>query len=268
MNRIAFRTPGRRLHRIAAITLLGLGGCASFMDDITSRNFEFKSLYSHPNPLVVLRDSTDGNERAKALRSLQEPKQHGGTDTEQDAVVNILVTAASNEKQALCRLAAIQSLGHFQDPRAAQGLVSAFDNAGTFAPDTRTIVRCQALRAMGEAHNPAAIERLVAVVREPPVAETQPLAEKRQALEIRIAAARALGNFKEPQASQALVTVLKTEKDVALRDRAQESLVHMTGKELPADAQAWDDYLQKSGGTATASAEQPKLLKWVNFWDK
>ena len=35
-----------------------------------------------PDPLVVLRDSSDGDERAKALRALQEPKPNGGTDAD------------------------------------------------------------------------------------------------------------------------------------------------------------------------------------------
>jgi hypothetical protein len=39
------------------------------------------------------------------------------------------------------------------------------------------------------------------------------------------------------------VKVLETEKDVALRDRAHESLVAVTGKHLPPDAKQWDALL-------------------------
>jgi HEAT repeat protein len=235
---------------------------------VTSHSFSFKSILVKPDPLVVLRDSGDGTERAKALRSLKEPKAHGGTDQEQETVVSLLVTAAETEKQALCRLAAIEALGQFKDPRAVPALVKAFDSAGSFPPDTATIIRCQALQALGETHDPAAIERLVAVVREPRVDEKQPLADKRQALDVRISAARALGNFHESQATVALVDVLRTGKDVALRDTAKQSLEEATGKDLPADAKAWEDYLDRERGTATVSADKPSILKLLSFSSK
>ena len=78
--------PGRWAARLSAAALAGAGlcGCANFWDDVTSRDFKIKSLWEpRPNPMVVLRDSTDGDERAKALRALQEPKQHGGSDTDE-----------------------------------------------------------------------------------------------------------------------------------------------------------------------------------------
>ena len=46
------------------------------------------------------------------------------------------------------------------------------------------------------------------------------------------------------RASEALLDVLRREKDVALRDRAAESLQKITGKKLPPDAQAWEAELR------------------------
>ena len=71
----------------AALTSLGLSGCAGFWDDVTSKDFKVQAMFVTPNPLLVLRDSTDGDKRAKALRALTEPKQNGGSDEDQDAVV-------------------------------------------------------------------------------------------------------------------------------------------------------------------------------------
>ncbi|MCI0455957.1 MAG: HEAT repeat domain-containing protein [Gemmataceae bacterium] len=228
----------------AALASLGLCGCAGFWDEVTSRDFHVKALFVKPDPLIVLRDSNDGDERARALRALQEPKAHDGTDEEQDAIVQILTTAAVSERQPLCRLAAIQTLGRFQDPRAVQGLVDAFYQASSFSPETTTVLRCQAVTALGKTGNPAAVELLARVVREPPAEGTEQ--EKQQTLDVRIAAARALGNFSQQQSTEALVRVLQTEKDVALRDRAHESLQLVTGKELPPDAKAWEDFLQQT----------------------
>ena len=219
-------------------------GCAGFWDDVTSRDFTWNTMFTKPNPLLVLRDSSDGDKRAKALRALHEPKQSGGSDAEQDAVLNILNTAAATEKQPLCRLAAIESLGHFKDPRAVKGLTEAFYNAGAFSQETAAVIRCQALTALGETRNPIAVELLARVVREPPGEGTD--LEKQQTLDVRIAAARALGKFSHYQATEALVRVMQNERDVALRDRAYESLQAATGKKLFPDGKEWEQLLHQA----------------------
>jgi HEAT repeat protein len=244
-KRIAINGGLRRTAKHLAFALLLLAcGCTSFWDDVTSRDFSWKSMFNKPNPLLVLRDSTDGDQRARALAALREPKQYGGTDVEQDAIVNILSTAAATEKQPLCRLAAIQSLGRFKDPRAVKGLTEAFYNASAFSPETATVIRCEALNALGATGNPAAVELLARVVREPPAEGTE--LEKQQSLDVRIAAARALGKFSHYQATEALVRVMQTEKDIALRDRAYESLQAATGKKLPPDAKEWEELLHQA----------------------
>lgn len=244
--------------RLAALPLavFGLSGCATFWDDVTSRDFQFKGLFSSPNALVVLRDSSDGDKRAKALRSLREPSQHGGTQQEQDLIINTLSAAATSESQPLCRLAAIDALSRFKDPRAAQALIAAYDNAGNFrrsasiaegvytpggpGPETVARIQCQALRALGETRNPLAVDLLVRVVRETRSDNDQ---EAGFVMDRRIAAARALGRFHEPQGEQVLLEVLAREKDVALRDRAHESLQEATGRKLPPDSKLWAQVL-------------------------
>jgi HEAT repeat protein len=232
-------------------------GCTGFWDEVTSRDFTIKGMFSHPNPMVVLRDCPDGDKRAKALRALQEPKQHSGTDQDQDAVVRILSTAAVTERQPLCRLAAIQSLGEFKDPRAVDALKEAFFTAGAFAPETTTLLRCQAISALGRTGNPAAVDLLARVVREPPAEGTD--FEKQQSLDVRIAAARALGHFNQPQSIEALSSVLKSEKDVAMRDRVHESLQLATGKQLPPDAPEWDQVAKAASSGAPTEEPRTKL---------
>lgn len=239
-----------------------LCGCANFWDNVTSRDFSVNSFFTKPNPLLVLRDSNDGDKRAQALRALHEPKQNGGTDQEQEMVVKVLTTAATSEKQPLCRLAAIQALGPFKDPRAVEGLTTAFYNASCFGPETATILRCQALTALGETGNPAAVELLVRVVREPPAEGTE--GERQQAVDVRLAAARALGHFSHYQAAEALVQVLRTEKDTALRDCAYESLQAATGKKLPPDAKAWEEFLHQPHDKEVA--DQPALKKVLGWF--
>jgi HEAT repeat protein len=229
---------------LLAVGCLAHAGCANFWDEVTSRDFHFKEMFApRPDPLWVVRNSPDGDKRAKALRALQEPLAHGGNAEEQEVVVQVLLYAASKDTQPLCRLAAIKSLRHFKDPRAAEGLKDAYYRAGSFNPETATVIRCQALEALGETANPAAVELLVQVLREPPVEGPDP--DRQQKLDERIAAARALGHFKSYQATEALVGVLRTDQDVALRQRANESLQSATGKDFPADARAWSEFLHQ-----------------------
>jgi hypothetical protein len=246
-----------RVALAAALAPLSLTGCSTFWDDVTSREFRVKHLFVAPDPLVVLRESSDGDARAKALRRLKEPKRHGGTQTDQDYVVDLLTRTATTDRQPLCRLAAIDKLGEFQDPRAGKALIEAFYQADRFAPDpgsrpynelanrfpadVRTRIQCQALVALGKTRAPEGLDLLTTVLKEPPVLDTEE--ERRQQMDVRIAAARALSNYKDYRATETLVQVLKKERDVALCDRVHDSLVTVTGKNLPPDAQAWDDFL-------------------------
>jgi hypothetical protein len=226
------------------LTCLGVGGCADFWDEVTARDFTMKGYFgAKPDPLVVLRDSTDGNRRAKALAALREPLQFGGTQEQQDTVVKILVAAATQDRQSWCRHAAVGSLSTFKDPRVTDALRDAYYSAGSFSPEIATALRCQALEALGTVGNPAAVDFLVKVLREPPVEGAEQ--DIQQKTDERISAARALGHFKHYQGTSALVDVLKTEQSLALRESAHVSLVAATGKDLQCDAKAWEDLLQR-----------------------
>jgi PBS lyase HEAT-like repeat-containing protein len=249
----------------AALVSTGLCGCAGFWDNVTSRDFQVKSLFVKLDPMVVLRDSNDGDKRAAALRALREPLQDGGSEQDQEVVVKILSTTAVSERQALCRMAAIQSLAGFKDPRAVQGLTEAYYRADSFPPDQATVIRCQALTALGETRNPTAVDLLVKVVREPPTEGSD--VERQQAMDVRIAATRALRHFNQSPATDTLVQVLKTEKNVALRDSAHESLEVATGKKLSAEPKEWDEALRpQEGQKNVAAAEKGSPFKLLGFF--
>jgi HEAT repeat protein len=232
----------------------GLSGCGHFWEDLMQGDFNPDTLFHQPDPLVVLRDSKEGDKRARALDELTEPLARGGSQQEQDLIVKVLSAAATSDEQALCRLAAIDALRHFRDPRAVQALEQAYYRAGFFNPETATVIRCQALQALGDTGNPEAIKTLVRVAGEPPV--EGPEQEKQQKLDERIAAVRALGKFPQAAATQALVQVLRSEQDVALRVRAHDALQVATGQRLPPDAQAWADYLHNRD---SATVREPGL---------
>ena len=269
MGRKSGPKQGRTLPLLCGVlTSLAICGCGGFWDEVRSNNFEISHLFIKPNPLLVLKESTDGDERARALATLHEPKQVGGTDQEQDFVVQVLVTAASSERQPWCRLKAIGSLGRFQDPRAVKGLEDAYYKASTFPAETAHAIRVQAITALGNTKNPDALPILIRFVRQKPVEGSEQ--EKRENLDERIAAAHALGNFNQYQATEALTVVLQDTKDVALRDSAHASLKTITGKDFPPDHAAWEEFLHQNAGKDTIEREQGPLEKvagWFSLGD-
>jgi hypothetical protein len=236
--------------RLASLLCIGMCGCTNTWDEISRKDISFgercHNIWAGPqDPMVVLRDSKDGDDRAKALARLEEPLQHGGSAQEQDTVLKILMISAQTDTQAVCRVAAIQTLGKFKDPRAISALVDAYYKATTFTSDTATIVQCNVLTALGESHNSAAVDLLTRVVRAPEAAQEAAGEDKQQEQDRRLAAARALGNFSHYQAAEALLAVLKTEKDVGIRQTAHDSLAVSTGKDLGYDVAAWDKLLNE-----------------------
>ena len=228
---------GRWAGRLAVLALsAGLTGCAgpTFWDDVTSRDYKFKSMFSaSPAPMTVLRESTDGDARAKAMQALKEPKVNGGTDAEQDEVVQLLTRTAIADSQPLCRRAAIQALGRFHDPRAVPALSQAYETAGQLSSEIAGPLQTQALAALGETKQPAAVNFLAqtAAKATPPEATDR---ERQVIRDNRLAAVRAMKNFEaSPEAAAASGKLAETERDVALRDRARETYAKVTGKEPP-----------------------------------
>lgn len=248
---------GRKLRRFAGAALLGLGlcGCSHSWDEITSREFHFKNMFdAAPEPLVVLKEDKDGDHRAKALRALGKPRYYEGPAGQREEALQYLMAAAVTDPHPLCRICAIQSLGKYKDPRSVDALKQAYYQApplaGTFQSEVVARIQCQALTALGETHHPSAVDFLVQAVKQPQADNSEQ--DRQQTLDIRIAAARALGNYSHYQATEALVQVLETDRDVALRDRAHESLREATGKDLPPDPKAWDNLIH------TASFQKPQ----------
>src|SRR5262249_32754262 len=121
---------------------------------------------------------------------------------------------------------------------------------------------------LGETGSPQARDLLVRVVREPPPAQDTSELDKQQAMDCRLAAVRALGHFSHYDVTETLVKVLETEKDVALRDRAHQALVSVTGKHLPPDPKQWEDLLHGSGDQKRAPSSAPERA-WnvlVGWW--
>ena len=231
---------------------LSLCGCASFWDDFTWQDFRSGQMFAKPDPNVLQDPSADGNKRYKALANLREPLADGGTQEEQDRIFQILEKAATQDQVPVCRLAALSALGRFKDPRAATCIDGVFDQQLPFTKEMNTLIREQCLTSLIETGGPVAVARLVLVAKEPP--SNGPAQEYQETLDRQLIAVRGLAKFKQPEATGALAYVMCAKKnDIALRDRAHESLVACTGKDLPADSQVWQSYLPPSQPVVPAS---------------
>jgi hypothetical protein len=270
----------------AALATCGLSGCAGTYDLVTSQQFKdrpFHTLFHRDDPMEVLETVEEGDDRVRAMRDVKEPKQGGGTAADQDRLIAILQAGATTDRRPLCRLAAVDALSRFEDPRVGPILIAAYRNApydappvpgqpapvtpagafagvkgavSNFTPDTVTTIQCHVLTALGKHRSVDGLKLLVGVVSarsgaKPAVqpaggvsAADTPFTSETDRLDVRLAAIRALGQYEnEPTAVQALVAILRDEKDVALRGRAHESLVTITGQDLEPDAKAWTEWL-------------------------
>jgi HEAT repeat protein len=247
-----------------ATLILCLGGCASFWDDVTSRNFHMKDLFTKEEPLIVLRDSSDGHKRSRALAQLVEPPQDGNHKEEQELYIKILTKAATEDRDPLCRLGAIRALGTYKDPRAARVLEDVYQRRLPFTGEHNTVIRQQALAALVQTGDPEARGLLIRVARSPGGSTESSLTDRQQTQDERLTAIRGLGKYSKYDSIETLVYIMEKEKDVALHDRAYESLKLATGKNLADDPKVWRQMMQNP----ELAQQEPSILERVMFWKK
>jgi hypothetical protein len=140
-------------------------------------------------------------------------------------------------------------------------LISAYEAAGQMPADLSGAIQGNALVALGETKQPAAVSFLVQASQKTVPAEATDH-DRQQVRDTRLAAVRALRNFEgSKEVAGAMVRMAQNEKDVALRDRAHETYVKVTGTEPPSNAPAAPTPLEpaKPGGDVQLTgATQPR----------
>ena len=294
---------------VFAGTPLALTGCAGTWDTISSRTFRKDPLNTTyhlirpEDPMAILRSDPPraGDERAKAMRRLKEPLTNGLSQQDQDQIVDLLARSATNDASPVLRMAAIEALGRFEDPRAPGILMIAYQKAhgraeGTpdpmpesglqlaggpngrtpgrlaslvpltgptgFSPDTVEAIRCRSLESLGRTNRPEVVQFLGAVAAGP---TTQSAPEGSDDREVRLAAIRGLAKCRQPEAVAVLSRVLAAEsgKDTAIVGRAHDGLVHLTGKRIPADPAKWNEVVQAGATIAPEPTWVDTAFEWV-----
>ncbi len=130
-----------------------------------------------------------------------------------------------------------------------------------FTPDLNTVIRQEALAAVVATGNADSRALLIRVARSPSGPNEASLTDRQQTQDERLTAVRGLSKYSQYDSIETLVYLLETDKDVALHDRAHESLKVATGKNLPDDARAWRELMQNP-----QAYKEPSLVERAMFW--
>jgi hypothetical protein len=232
----------RRLWLVAAWLCVSMSGCAYFWDDVTSKDFKVTHLWKKEDPMEVLLTSTDNYKRARAITELKEPKQHGGSDKEQERILTILQKTAQGDADPYCRLAAISTLGRFQDPKCVDILERAFHEKLPYDSEKNVLIRKQILVSMSQKENPKALQHFMLVARQPAGVREAPT-EAAAIRDERMTAVRALAKYNTKEVAETLVHLMETERDISLKACAHASLQQVSGKDMPADPKLWREFI-------------------------
>lgn len=245
--------------------LMFASGCAGFWDEVTSRDFHPRNLFTTPDAMTVLAESDDGTRRAQALARLHEPAQNGGNQRDQDVYVEVLTKTASGDRDPLCRMAAVKTLGRYRDERAAVCLKTVTEQPLPFTSDFNHMIRLEALKALGDSGSEVAMRQLIRVAKEPPVEGSAQ--DRQEVIDRRMRAVDGLGKYNHADAHEALLHVLKNDRDAGLRTQSHRSLVASTGKHYAPDPQAWDQHLhpERHRGEPIAQEQGPGVLDYLTW---
>jgi HEAT repeat protein len=237
-------------------------GCSHFGDDFTAYNPEGKwydlgykldlAWNQGGPPLEVLAKSTDGDLRRRALLRLTEPSNQ----QERQQYITILASAARTERDAVCRMTAVQVLGAYKDPAATQALIAAY-NTGPNAADKNGMIQVAIVDALGKRKDPAAMETITAAL------------DPKNPEDLRAIAAHSLGKYPDYKAAESLLASMKQERSTAVKMEVHQSLVKITGRDLPPDPAAWEQAFQQAAQRGEPLAKEPNaFIKLANWWSE
>jgi HEAT repeat protein len=140
------------------------------------------------------------------------------------------------EPDALVRKAIIQAMAEFQTPLAQQVLEAALN-------DSAMAVRIAACQSLGKRGDAQSVDSLAKSLRDD------------REIDVRLAAAEALGNIKTPESEKALIIALD-DRDPAMQYVGVESMKSITGEDYGGDVKVWR---QVAAGEAPLHAKAPSI---------
>jgi HEAT repeat protein len=166
--------------------------------------------------------------RTDAIREFA-ARSNGLDSPEQQEITAQLARQIQIEPDPLVRGAIIDTLTAFNTPLASQVMVAGLQ-------DTDPIVRRKCCHGLGERGDTAAIEPLAQALRVD------------DAMDVRVAATKALGRIRSPDALKALTTALE-DRDPALQFAAVQSVKELSGQDFGGDVRTYLQYAQSESPT-------------------
>jgi hypothetical protein len=157
---------------------------------------------------------------------------------EQQRISEKLARQIEKEQDPLVREQIVSTLAVYPTPLAAKVLQAALN-------DPESNVRIMACKAWGTRGGQEAVEPLSSAL------------NSDSNIDVKLAAARALGKIKDPAALPPLADLL-AESDPAIQHRAIESMKTISGRDFGADVNAWRQFAKTGQSTDT----QPTAKSW------
>ena len=214
-----------RLATVLVISLAGLStGCVDAFPEVGYLNPWLREQWAEDEQFgpTYHRKVADLASLRKAARSL--------TAAEQERIAQELAGRLGDEKSPVMRAELVRTLGSLQAPSSLAAIQSSL-------ADEHPKVRMMACQALGNQPTQESLQALAQTI----TTDTDQ--------DVRIAAARELGRFQDPEAAKALRPALD-DNDAALQSVAMQSLQSVTGRrQYGTSAQTWREYLD--GGNPT-----------------
>ncbi len=222
-------TPGL----VAVLIASALAGCDTFKSDFTS----FTESFSPPSPVQAAEwalDPYDAENRRRGT-TLLAAAPWGGSDP-YIRMYRDRIATETNPQVLSISIRALSRHGFVEDARPIAEKLT-YDNRS---------VRWEAAKGLQRIHDPGVIEPLAARV-----------ADANEDLDVRMAAATALGQYATDRSFQALVLALDA-RELGINDAASQSLQLVTGKDFGIDRSAWLTWYRAEA--APFAGQQPFLF--------
>ena len=229
----------RTLILVSCLAIATLSGCT---DGPLGGLASYSPFASADDPADLAKYGPTPQSRIDSLRSLASQADRMNA-SDREATSLELVEQFQQEPDPSIRAQIARTLGSFPTPTAAATLVEA-------TKDRDSLVRIAACDTWGTAGSPESVQLLGEVL----AGDTD--------IDVRLAAARALGNFQEPSAVRALSIALD-DPDPSLQYRAVQSLKLASGRDYGNNLIAWRRY---ADGEDLAEPDPPSMAERVRDW--
>ncbi len=206
---------------LASSTLIVLTGCNAFDDVPRGTESLLQVLVPQTTPTQAANMATDEYSAENRYRgtTLLSNAEFGG----EGVYLELYLDGMSDEDSGV-RSASVRALGRHGDPEHVDLIVNALN-------DEVEGVRIEAARALQRVHSARAIKPLIEAINE----------DEEPNVDVRAAAADALGQYRESEVVQALVASLRDSR-LVVNNRVQHSLLILTGQNFGIDRRAWIDW--------------------------